>query len=206
MILAGLDEAGRGPVIGSMFVALVAMEKEQLDKLVRLGLKESKALTPNKRKYFYNLILKFAKIVMVREVKVEDINKNNINDLTIAAMKELIEEALRKCKIDEVYVDIVGKGKKQEEELKKVFNNVKVLKRGDARSPIVAAASIVAKEMRERHVRELKKKYGDFGSGYPSDPKTVEWLRRNADAPVVRTRWKTVRRKGDEGGKRRETL
>ena len=185
-----------------MFVALVAMDVRQLNKLVLLGLKESKTLSPARRKYFYNLILKTAKLVMVKEIKPEEIDKENINTLTIRAMKELIEEALKRCNIDEVYVDAVGKGKKQEVELKKVFNNVKIMVKGDANSPIVAAASIVAKEVRERHIRSLKQRYGDFGSGYPSDPKTLRWLKMHKDMPsIVRKKWKTVRgkRKGAQG-------
>jgi len=204
--VAGLDEAGRGPVIGSMFIALVAMEKSQVEKLVLLGLKDSKSLTPARRRYFYNLILKTAKLIMIKEVRPEEIDKESVSALTIKAMRELIEEALKKQKIDEIYVDVVGHGKQQEEELKKVFENVKVLTKGDERCPIVAAASVVAKEVRERHVRNLKKEYGDFGSGYPSDPKTKRWLEGlEGHPPIVRKKWRSVRRKrsGKGGGRGR---
>ncbi|HIH90609.1 ribonuclease HII [Ignicoccus hospitalis] len=197
MIVAGIDEAGRGPVIGSMFVALVAIEQDQLEKLVSLGLKESKMLTPNKRRYFYNLIMKTAKLVLIKEVKAEEIDKRNLSELTIEVMKELLETALNKVKIDVVCVDIVGNGAKQRRALGEVFPDVIVMKKGDASCPAAAAASIVAKEARERHVSQLRARYGDFGSGYPSDPKTLRWLSVTRPLPpIVRKKWKTIRRKG----------
>jgi len=205
MIVAGMDEAGRGPLIGSMFVALVVAESSQLEKLVTLGLKDSKVLSPNKRKYFYNLILKTSKLVLVKEVKVEEIDRESVSELTIRAMAELLRKALEEVEIDEVCVDIVGNGKKQEEELKKIFPNVKVLKKAEAKCPAVAAASVVAKEMRERHLSRLKAVYGDFGSGYPSDPKTLSWLERvESLPPIVRKKWKTVKSKGARAAARGE--
>ncbi|OYT61275.1 MAG: ribonuclease HII [Thermofilum sp. ex4484_15] len=70
----------------------------------------------------------------------------------------------------------------------------------DKRYPIVSAASIVAKVIRDKEVEELKKLYGDFGSGYPSDPKTLRFLRdclrKGYLPPIVRRSWSTLRRFG----------
>ena len=107
--MAGVDEAGRGPVIGSMFVAIVVMDENDLNKLVKLGLTDSKKLTPRKRKMLYKLILTRAKYVSVKEVNPEEIDKENINLITLETAKELIMDALRRVSFDIVYVDAIGK-------------------------------------------------------------------------------------------------
>ncbi len=188
--MAGIDEAGRGPVIGSMFVAIVVMDENDLNKLVKLGLTDSKKLTPRKRKTLYKLILTRAKYVSVKEVKPDEIDKSNINLITLEVAKELIMDALKKVKFDIVYVDAIGKVRR----IDGMGVPIIIEPKADQVYPIVSAASIVAKEFRERHVRDLKRKYGDFGSGYPSDPKTIKWLEQNYDKPIVRKKWKTLSR------------
>ncbi len=188
--MAGVDEAGRGPVIGSMFVAIVVMDENDLNKLVKLGLTDSKKLTPRKRKMLYKLILTRAKYVSVKEVSPEEIDRENINLITLETAKELIMDALKRASFDIVYVDAIGKVRR----IDGLGVPIIIEPKADRNYPIVSAASIIAKEFRERHVRDLKKKYGDFGSGYPSDPKTIEWLKENYDKPIVRKKWRTLTR------------
>ena len=190
MKVIGVDEAGRGPVIGSMFVVAVKVDENDLPKLKTLGVKDSKKLTPKRRE-------KLAKILMgmldwsFREVKPQEIDEGNINDLTIKYMVEVVEE-LFDNEVGAIYADYVNG---LEEALKKFGVKVVVEPKGERHLP-VAAASVIAKYLREEHIRELKKKYGDFGSGYPSDHKTKDWLFMQKELPpIVRKRWKTVRRK-----------
>ena len=71
--------------------------------------------------------------------------------------------------------------------------------KADKKYAIVSAASIIAKEIREMRIKELKRKYGDFGSGYPSDLRTIEFLRRyyktnKCFPPIVRESWSTLKK------------
>ncbi|UXD21579.1 ribonuclease HII [Ignicoccus pacificus DSM 13166] len=194
MIWVGVDEAGRGPVVGSMFVAAVALKDEDLEKLRRLGLTDSKKLTPKKRALLKEVIKEKALAIEIVEVKPEEMNERSVSDLTIEAMRKALESVLKRVRADVVIADVVGKGKKQAEILGKLHPNVKVLPKADSEYLVVSAASVVAKEAREEHVRKLKAKYGDFGSGYPSDKRTREWLVNNYDKPIVRRKWKTLQR------------
>lgn len=188
LIVAGIDEAGRGPVIGSMFVAIVVMDERDLERLVKFGLTDSKKLSPQKRRTLYKLILSRAKFVSVKEIKPEEIDNGNLNLITIEAAKELVQDALKRVKFDIVYVDAVGRVRR----IDGLGVPIIVEPKADQTYPIVSAASVIAKEFRERHVRDLRKKYGDFGSGYPSDPKTIQWLKENYDKPIVRKKWRTL--------------
>ena len=85
-------------------------------------------------------------------------------------------------------------------ELKKVAGSAKLVveHKADINYPIVSAASIIAKVTRDRELKELHKKYGDFGPGYPSNEKTITWMRtwleKNKDWPdIVRRGWETAR-------------
>ncbi len=195
VILIGIDEAGRGPVVGSMFVAAVALTSDSLEKLKALGLRDSKRLTPSQRAKLRKAIERLALAYEVVEVPVELINGGNLNELTVKAMSEALRKVIAEVgRVDLVIADVVGNGERQLAELSKVFDKVVVEKGADSKYLVVSAASVLAKEFREEHVRRLKLEYGDFGSGYPSDPKTKEWLKGNADSPIVRKRWKTVQR------------
>ncbi|WP_075050633.1 ribonuclease HII [Ignicoccus islandicus] len=195
MIVIGIDEAGRGPVVGNMFVVAVALREEDIGKLESLGIRDSKKLTPNKRALLRGVVERVALAYSIVEVSVESINEGNLNELTIKAMKEALANVLREIgKVDLVIADVVGNGKRQLEELRELADRVVVEKGADSKYPAVSAASILAKEKREEHVRALRALYGDFGSGYPSDPKTRKWLALNLEAPIVRRKWKTVQR------------
>jgi len=194
VIFVGIDEAGRGPVVGSMFVAAVALDSEAIEKLRRIGLKDSKKLTPKRRNALKKMIEELALAYTIIEVPPDVLDRTNVSQATIDAMKEALERILEKVKPDVVIADIVGSGKGQMEKLKEVFPIVVIEPKADATHLAVSAASVLAKEAREEHIKRLKLKYGDFGSGYPSDKRTIEWLKENYDKEVVRKRWKSVQR------------
>ncbi len=177
-----------------MFVAAVAMTSEDLEKLVKMGLKDSKKLTPSKRAMLKTEIEKRALAIEIVEVTPQELDEISVSEATILAMEKALSSIIKKVKPDMVIADVVGKGKKQLERLRKVCPNIIVESKADSKYPIVSAASIIAKETREEHVKMLKVKYGDFGSGYPSDPKTQEWIRHNPHSDIVRKKWKTVQR------------
>ena len=173
----GIDEAGRGPIIGSMFlVGVLANEGVEL-KFKEIGVKDSKLLTHKKRCLLENKIKDLAlkvKIVRVQPLEIDsavDGGKINLNWLEAHKQAEIINE----LKPEKAIIDCPSPNcRKYKAYLKALLidKNVELVveHKADKNFFIVGAASIIAKCEREKEVAELKKKYGDFGSGYMSDP------------------------------------
>ncbi len=191
MLIAGVDEAGRGPVLGSMIVACVACTREELRELEALGVRDSKKLTPAKREELFEALGRYR--WEVEEITPGEIDARieagkSLNTLQIEAVCRL----LKRIKPDVAYVDLIGRSRG----IRGAGCRVVMERRADERYPVVSAASIIAKVLRDRKLAELRRVYGDFGSGYPSDPKTREFLRRHYPKlpPFVRRSWATVGR------------
>ncbi len=194
-MIAGIDEAGKGCVIGPLVVAGVACESDDL--LKALGVKDSKKLPHNKRVALDAKIREIAKVeivkVQARELD-ERMGSSTINEI----LKECYAEIIKKLKPDLAYVDSPDViPSRLSSELEKMTGIRVVAEHGaDGRYVVVAAASIIAKVEREREIEKLKQVYGDFGSGYASDPRTREFLKKciaTGKLPAcVRKRWQTV--------------
>lgn len=208
-LIAGVDDAGRGPVIGPLVIAGVAVPEGRLNALANLGVKDSKMLSPRVRRRLASLIRHLATRVSVRVVDPETIDKavmrvsyKGLNHLEAAYVAEVIGE----MRPHVAYVDSpdIRPERFRVMVLKLLPAELRGLKlvcenKADQRYAVVAAASIIAKEVREEEVRRLKAEFGDFGSGYPADPRTVrflrEYYRRWGDLPpIVRRTWSTVRK------------
>ena len=206
-LIAGVDEAGRGPVIGPLVVAGVLLEERDVAKLHELGVKDSKLLTPAKRRELHTKILHLAKEHQVVRLSPRQVDSyvlrgqrlRKLNWLEVISMAKIIE----RLRPDTVYVDasdvIASRFGEQIQEL--LPFQVRVISEhfADRNYSIVGAASIVAKVHRDRAVANLKAKFGDLGSGYPSDPRTIRFLEQwglehGAMPSFVRKSWKTVRR------------
>ncbi|MBP1448421.1 MAG: ribonuclease HII [Thermoproteus sp.] len=194
MLAAGIDEAGRGPVIGPMVVAIVAAGDQA--RLKALGVKDSKLLTPRRREELYRRIIAVADCVNYVVLEPEQIDRyvaaHKLNVLEAEAMAALIKV----CEADVYYVDSPDPRPQRFGELlsRLAGRPVAALNRGEA-VPVVAAASIVAKVVRDRLMELLKRAYGDLGSGYPSDPRTRAALRSGVPpSECVRRTWKTLGR------------
>jgi ribonuclease HII len=193
----GVDEAGKGPVLGSMFVAAVRADPVALPD----GVDDSKSLSAQRRETLSAGIRKAADAVAVVEVPVEHIDDpgTDMNGLTVAAHAEAIgtvanpgDEALADAA--DTDADRFGRHVGAKLELPDVF--VRGAHGADATDPVVAAASILAKVERDAHVEALATEYGDLGSGYPSDPATREFLRKFVGEwgnlpDCARTSWQT---------------
>ncbi len=194
-MIAGIDEAGKGCVIGPLVVAGVACERDEL--LSELGVKDSKKLMHSKRIELAEKIRDVARVEIIK-VQASELDERmkfkTINEI----LKECYAAIIRKLKPEIVYVDSPDViPKRLSDELEKM-TGVRVVAehRADDKFAVVAAASIIAKVEREKEIEELKKVFGDFGSGYASDPRTREFLRKlilKGKLPsCVRKRWKTV--------------
>ena len=192
----GIDEAGRGPVLGPMVVAGVVCSQELSDRLKRSGLKDSKKLSPKIRKEMFELIQDEAlwvKTVVIWPVDIDvAVRTNGLNKLERDAFAEIINayEGTAKIIIDSPQTPAVFT--KMIEEKLNSKRDVLCSFKADDIYPVVSAASVVAKYTRDSIIEELKLEFGDFGSGYPSDPKTRAYLTGIKEAPFfVRRSWKT---------------
>ena len=201
MKLLGIDEAGRGSVLGPLVVCGVAVEEDRIKYLERLGLKDSKKVSPKKRVSLSRKIKRIAQCHTVH-ITAQDIDnlraRNvNLNEIEKLAINRIIAESTPDtCFIDSMDV----KPERLTHELETMHPPLRVVAehKADDRYPIVSAASIVAKVERDRAIQIIKKTYENVGSGYPSDPRTIEFLKIiTKESPeelpdFIRRSWATV--------------
>ncbi|GMS82299.1 hypothetical protein PENTCL1PPCAC_4474 [Pristionchus entomophagus] len=215
----GIDEAGRGPVLGAMVYGCAVSPVSAADDLKALGVADSKALTEEKRDQIFekmNNDEKTKKTVAyaLRSLSPQLISaamlqraKCSLNQLSHDAAIALIRDALD-CEINvvQIYVDTVGPKATYQSKLEAIFPGIAitVTEKADALFPVVSAASIAAKVTRDTQLREWqfaerapKVEGVKFGSGYPSDPTTKAFLAKTVDGVfgypgLIRFSWKTV--------------
>jgi len=198
MRVLGLDEAGRGPVLGPMAVSAVVADAAQMDALIEMGVDDSKALSREVRESLaYDIQSNF--VFKTRLLQPPALEEN----LTHAEL-QCFAELILTLRPDQVVVDApVGPRAIPGfvAQLKRRLDyqpDIVAENKADARYPVVAAASIVAKMARDRAMQALQRQHGDIGWGYPGEPKTIAFLKRCMDngkfPPCVRQRWATVQR------------
>ena len=173
LVIAGMDEVGRGPLAGSVVTACVVMPEEPL----LIWIDDSKKLSEGRREKVYDEIMRHALYVGIGEVSPQEIDEINILEATRKAMRA----AASSVPADIYLIDAVaGLGLKGRE--------VSIIK-GDASSYSIAAASIVAKVTRDRQMIELDKKYPEYGfarnKGYGTK-EHIEALKRIGPCPIHR--------------------
>jgi ribonuclease HII len=215
-IKIGLDEAGRGCVLGDLYVGLVAYDSDSVEKYLReRGVRDSKQIPKDKRESLYENIKTHA-YCEVSQITPREIDRGNINDLELREMAGLINDTIEKYESVnfgdlqyEVYIDCpISDNLKHCQE---VFHLLKQKDRvtittenkADDKYIVVGAASIVAKTLRDESMRIMNEvhetEYGDIGSGYPSDARTSNFLKsyyeKTGDFPdETRKKWGTVER------------
>ncbi|KAJ3141674.1 Ribonuclease H2 subunit A [Geranomyces variabilis] len=196
----GVDEAGRGPVLGPMVYACAYMPLDKKDELAALGMDDSKVLKEEQRDELFKLMEGHGDWIGwgVHACSPQDISgcmlrraKHSLNALAHDTTIELIRETIaRGINVAEVYVDTVGPPASYAAKLQTFFPGIRitVAKKADSLYPCVSAASIVAKVSRDAALKGWKWVEGvdgvftrRFGSGYPSDPNTVKWLNEHVD-------------------------
>ena len=210
MKVLGIDEAGRGPVIGSMFIGGFVTDEKDLDRLEDLGVKDSKKLSDSRREGIRKDLGEIGDSI-VEEFTASSIDSMmegmTINRIEIKGFARVIDQA----DPDKVVMDLPEPDAEEFiEKIKKSMNSDSqdiefTAEHGaDDSFPVVSAASIVAKSARESHVEELHSKYGyDFASGYPHDKPTINFLERYLDQegelpPETRRSWSTAERLLDQ--------
>jgi ribonuclease HII len=203
ILIAGLDEAGRGPVLGKMVLCGVLFDEGAAERLKAAGVRDSKLLSPKRRAALAELILRQAIKCEVIELSPEEIDtlreKINLNELEAMKFAQILE----RLKPNVAYVDSTDPNPSRFR--KRIIRYLQskpqliVENFADRRYEIVAAAAVVAKVRRDQQINELRLKYGDLGSGYSSDPRTIEflrqWVRKEGKLPpFARKSWETSKR------------
>lgn len=209
MLIAGVDDAGRGPILGPLVIAGVLVDEKDVPRLKDLGVKDSKMLSPQRRD---QLAIEIRKLVLkwhVESLSPAEIDKvvetggklRRLNRLEAHTMAKVI--AVLKPNIAYVDASDVLADRFKEHILENLSFRVEVVSehKADVKYPVVSAASIIAKVERDRAIEKLREKYahiGDMGSGYASDPRTMEFLNRwfakfRSYPEFVRKSWKPAK-------------
>lgn len=206
MLKLGIDDAGRGPVIGPMVLAGVLIDEATEEILKKEGVKDSKQLTQKRREFLENLIKEKAETFEIVIAYPEEIDektaKNQLNDLEAIACAKIINKINKGYGKIKVLVDCPSVSiNKWQDSLKVKIENLSNLEiscehKADQNHVSVSAASILAKCVREKEMAILRGKYGkEIGSGYTSDPLTQKFLERYAqkykDEGIFRKSWVT---------------
>ena len=207
-LIIGIDDAGRGPVIGPMTLAGVLVNKEIENVFKQLEVKDSKLIPPKKREVLAQKIRENAisfHIALTHANEIDEKLRTGTNLNTVEAEKaaEIInnlttttQEPIR------IIIDCPSPNKEswKRDVLKKVNKqegiSIACEHKADRDYVVVSAASILAKSAREKEIAILKKNIGkDFGSGYPNDPKTIQFLKENSEQHqednIFRETWAT---------------
>jgi ribonuclease HII len=207
MITIGIDEAGRGPVIGPMTIAGVGIDEQSAEKFKLLGIKDSKLLSLKRIYLLEREIKKTTENYLTIKISPKDIDKRfehgkNLNYLELDNMAFIANNLNGETVI-------IDSPSRNTEKIKAYMQKIVVKKAiiaenyADRNHIEVSAASIIAKAEREREVDNIKKIFRyDFGSGYPSDPRTVEFLKiiknngKIKEEPydsLIRKSWSTIK-------------
>jgi ribonuclease HII len=215
--VAGVDEAGRGPVLGPMVVCAFGVPNENESKLLDLGVKDSKMLSAKKREALVEPILLLGKAVIVSSSAIDlniQMNRFSLNDIeakimacALTALEKIVDGNGFKLArgFDSVFIDtpdpVLSTYKTR---LKRTYGGKSKLvcaHKADQLYPVVSAASILAKVSRDASIASIKKECGaDFGSGYSHDKKTMSFLKNHwsdKTHPIhahVRTHWATAKK------------
>lgn len=192
----GVDEAGKGPVLGSMFVAAVRADPGDIPE----GVDDSKRLSGPRRREIDTQLREQADAISVVEIPVERIDDpdTDMNELTVAGHARALSPVVgENCEyyLDAGDTNAVRFERRVEDRLDAPVD-ILAEHGADERYPVVGAASIVAKVARENHVSTLESEYGEVGSGYPSDETTrtflEEFVTERGHLPsCARTSWQT---------------
>jgi len=219
VLILGIDEAGRGCVIGPLVIAGVLFKEESLLALKQIGVKDSKLLTAKKRESLVSQILSLAENHSVIKLAPKEIDHAVNSGRKLHKLNRLEAETMAKIintlKPDEAQVDaadvIEDRFKHHIQEKLTTKAIVTSKHKADKAYPAVSAASIIAKVTRDKEIAELVAQHGDFGTGYLTDPKTMtflkNWLKTKGEYPeFVRKSWKPARRAKNENNSTQQTL
>ena len=218
-LILGIDDAGRDPVIGPMVLAGCLITEETEREFRKLGVKDSKQLTRKRREFLESFIKEKAIAFSVQVTPATELDGHNhdginLNDLEAMMSARIINEINKGLGKVKVVIDCPSPNRMKWREgvLVKIDNlsnlEISCEHKADRNHIAVSAASILAKEERERQMDILREKYGrEIGSGYSSDPITKKFLEKNIkkldNHGIFRKTWKTWKKAHNDSGQKK---
>ena len=213
MTICGIDEAGRGPIIGPLVIAGVLVDEKDEARLKNIGVKDSKLLTPKQREDLFEKIKEIVKeyeIIIVGTKEIDEAVESettNLNWLEADKTAKIINKLTpNKAIIDSPSPNLKKYAEYIKNKLKDKKTTLVCEHKADANYPVVAAASILAKVTRDKEIALIEKTIGKpIGSGYPADPYTQEFLKKHLDKyeNFVRKSWATYKKLKQEKGQKK---
>ena len=198
MLVCGVDDAGRGSVLGPLVIAGIVIKQTKINQLKKQGIRDSKKLTPLARERLYKIIINIVDNYYVARISPKIIDKSVFNHSLNHLEARYMAKVISKLSPSIAFVDSCDVNPRRfgKEISKLTFRSkIKSYHHADSKFVVVSAASILAKVSRDRAIIKLKKKY-NIGSGYPSDPKTKAFvkksIKRNEPLTFIRKSWKPV--------------
>jgi len=196
-MIVGIDEAGRGSVLGPMVICAFGCDKENKEELGDIEVDDSKLLTSEKRNELKKELEDFKYKNYV--IEVDEIDRKSLGTI----FREVIFSVISTKKPDKLIIDSPVPANNLESYKNHILSQtesdlgVVCENEADKKYPIVSAASIMAKQLRDQRLQAINKKYKQDFSGYPSDQKTFTFLRdfyekHRIFPPEVREKWKTI--------------
>lgn len=181
-------------------MAAISVSKKSISELTKSGIKDSKLLSQKKRQSLFGHIINIAESICICRIGIEDIDfhvfKNNLNLLEAEAMAITIGN----MKSDKTYVDSCDVNPSRYQRTIRGFlgqhdTRIVSMHHADRLNVVVSGASIIAKVIRDSEISKIRVQYGDIGSGYPSDKKTIRFVKdwysqKNEIPPFARKSWK----------------
>jgi len=198
MLVCGVDDAGRGSVLGPLVIAGIVIKQTKINQLKKQGIRDSKKLTPLARERLYKKIINIVDDYYVTSISPKIIDKSVFNHLLNHLEAQYMAKVISKLSPSIAFVDSCDVNPRRfGKEISKLTSHSKIKSyhHADSKFVVVSAASILAKVSRDRAITRLRKKY-TVGSGYPSDPKTKAFIKksikRNIPLTFIRKSWKPV--------------
>lgn len=187
MLIAGVDEAGRGPAIGPMVLAVAVISSEKEDILHELGARDSKLIPPDERERLYPLMKETLSHFSTYHLSAPEMDalmeKESLNEIEAMKIGALLNELPQKP--DLVYVDspdpLASNFARRIENYISYKPKIVAEHKADVNYPVVSAASILAKVERDDVIKKIQTQYhsfGDIGSGYSHDERTISFLKK----------------------------
>ena len=219
MLIAGVDDAGRGAVIGPLVIAGVLLDEKDIPKLVALRVRDSKLLSPKRREELSGAIRPLVLKYHVEKLLPKEIDKVVNSHIKLQKLNRLEAQTMAKVidalKPDKAIVDAsdVNAARYKEHILESLSYKPEIISehKADRNYPIVSAASIIAKVERDKAIAELTQKFGEMGCGYPTDSQTIafleDWLKQYGEySDFVRKSWKPAKKLKQEKATRQTRL
>lgn len=186
ILIGGVDEAGRGSIIGPLVIAGISIRKSKISKLRQMGVKDSKMLTPKARANLFRLVMDMADSLCINIINCTIVDNNVFLNRLNKLEAETMASVISNIQADKVYIDSCDVNACRfrnyiESHLLLSSSSSKPklysMHHADSLNIVVSAASIVAKFVRDKQIQEIRNTHHNIGSGYPSDWKTMLFIR-----------------------------